>query len=159
MTFTETQLTETLPHRKPMILIRNGEIDAMGTAVAIADTSEACLFYDDALDGCPALTAIEYMAQTMAMAVGFKDVSNGRTPGVGFVLGSRRLDISTNVFKRGHRYRITAKCDFTDEEFAAFNCAICDDAGAIVASGTLTAYRPSDIVSQNPKTKKENTEK
>ena len=60
-----------LPHRPPMVLLAELiSVDVPGVASAVADTSPGCIFYDPELKGVPACAAVEYMAQTMALAVG-----------------------------------------------------------------------------------------
>ena len=127
-----------------MVMISDGEDIAVGEAAAAADTSERCLFYDPALGGVPGCAALEYMAQTMALAVGCRARRAGVAPKRGYVLGSRRLEITLPVFRRDGKYRVHAKCAYTDEEFASFDCTISEAGGDIVASAALTAFQPSD---------------
>lgn len=125
-------LTESLPS------------DGVDTAQAVIDTSDRCIFFDRALDGVPTCVAIEYMAQTMALAVGRQRRSRNLAPAIGFVLGTRRLEISVDCFARGSRYVAKAKCIYTDGAFASFDCCICDESDAVVASATFSAFQPPD---------------
>lgn len=118
--------------------------DEDGFAESFADTSETCIFFDRAIDGVPSCTALEYMAQTIAIAVGRERRRQGLPPAIGFVLGSRRLEVSVDRFARGARYAVSARCTYSDGEFAAFDCSIRDATGVAVASGTLTAFQPHD---------------
>ena len=63
-------------------------------------------------------------------------------PGIGFVLGTRRLDVGIPVFESSQRYATFAKCAYADDEFASFDCAISNAGGETVAKASLTAYRP-----------------
>ena len=125
-----------------MVMIAEGCDVADGKATAIADASESNLFYDAALQGVPAFAALEYMAQTMAFAVGARARRNGGEPKIGYILGSRRLETKLPVFRRDTRYLVRAECEFTDEEYASFDCTITDPSGAVVASAALTAFQP-----------------
>lgn len=136
-------LLELLPHRPPMTMLSDVvSVDGQGSAVAVADVSEDSIFHDSALGGTPACAAIEYMAQTVALIVGDRHRRNGETPKVGFLLGTRKLDVSIPSFKSGTRYEVTANCIYSDDEFASFDCTITDPDGATVASATLTAFQP-----------------
>ena len=134
-----------LPHRPPMILLAELiSVDVPGVASAVADTSPGCIFYDPELKGVPACAALEYMAQAMALVVGAEHRRRGGGPKVGFVLGTRRLEVKVSTFESGKRYVVNAKCVYGDDEFASFDCSITDPDGAMVATALLTAYQPPE---------------
>ena len=136
-----------LPHRPPMILLAELiSVDVPGVASAVPDTSPSCVFYDPELKGVPACAALEYMAQTMALAVGAERRRRGRTPKVGFVLGTRRMEVKLATFESGKRYVANAKCVYDDEEFASFDCSITDPDGEAVAAALFTAYQPPEAM-------------
>ena len=136
-----------LPHRPPMILLAELiSVDVPGVASAVPDTSPSCVFYDPELKGVPACAALEYMAQTMALAVGAERRRRGRTPKVGFVLGTRRMEVKLATFESGKRYVANAKCVYNDEAVASFDCVITDPDGVTVASALFTAYQPPESV-------------
>ena len=136
-----------LPHRPPMILLAELiSVDVPGVASAVPDTSPSCVFYDPELKGVPACAALEYMAQTMALAVGAERRRRGRTPKVGFVLGTRRMEVKLATFESGKRYVANAKCVYDDEEFASFDCSITDPDGETVAAALFTAYQPPEAM-------------
>lgn len=120
---------------------------------AFVDIDEKSPFYEVGLGGVPGCVALEYMAQTMALLVGLYRRRKGLPPQVGFVLGSRRLEVAVPCFVKGTRYRVRAKCTYQDEEFGSFDCEIrtADDGAARegedgtmpVAKGTVTAFQPS----------------
>ena len=134
-----------LPHRPPMILLAEVvSVDEPRVASAVADTSPGCIFYDPELKGVPACAAVEYMAQTMALAVGAEHRRRGQAPRVGFILGTRRLEVKVATFESGKRYVTNAKCVYGDDEFASFDCSITDPDGATVAAALFTAYQPPE---------------
>ena len=136
-----------LPHRPPMIMLAALiSVDVPGMASAVPDTSPSCIFYDSELKGVPACAALEYMAQTMAIAVGVERRRRGETPKVGFVLGTRRLEVKIATFESGKRYVVNAKCVYDDEAFASFDCSITDPDGSTVATALLTAYQPPESI-------------
>ena len=136
-------LGELLPQARPMVLLSGYEPPADEAAVeAFVDVTPQAPFFDAALDGVPGCVALEYMAQTMALCVGFLRRKKGLPPQIGFVLGSRRLDVRIPSFQSGARYRVRAACTFQDEEFGSFDCSIRDASDRVVASGSLTAFQP-----------------
>ncbi len=132
-----------LAHRPPMVMLSEVvSLDAAGSARAVADVSDGSIFYDPELGGVPACAAIEYMAQTVALAVGAARRARRQGPKVGFLLGTRRMDVATPAFRCGARYEVSAKCAYADEEFASFDCEIVGPGGETVASASLTAFQP-----------------
>ena len=115
----QSVLFDLLPHRPPMTMLSDViAVDEPGIAVAVADSSACSLFYDEGMGGVPACAAIEYMAQTMALAVGADGRRRGEAPRVGFVLGTRRMDVGIPSFDSSQRYVTSAKCAYFDDEFA-----------------------------------------
>lgn len=139
-----TELSELLPHKAPMILISGYEEPTADDSVtAHVDVSERSPFFEPSLGGVPGCVALEYMAQTMALLVGLDRRRRGLAPAVGFVLGSRRMEVSAPVFRNGARYSVRAACAYRDDGgFGSFDCEMLDAAGASVARGTLTAFQP-----------------
>lgn len=144
MSATVDSLLALLPHRPPMVMLSDVvSVDGQqGTAIAVADVSGESIFFDPALGGVPACAAIEYMAQTVALIVGDRHRRNGETPKVGFLLGTRKLDVAIPAFLARTRYEVSANCIYTDDEFASFDCTIADADGKTIATATLTAYQP-----------------
>ena len=139
-------IDELLPQSAPMVLLSGYEeppADAEPNAVeAFVDVTPHSPFFDAALGGVPSCVALEYMAQAMALCIGLLRRRTGLAPKVGFVLGSRRLELKAPAFAVGSRYRVRAACTFQDEAFGSFDCEVRDVAGAVVARGTLTAFQP-----------------
>lgn len=128
-----------IPHRAPMALIDevvSSDLAAGSLVAAFAARREWCENW----------AAIEYMAQTAAALAGAADLAAGHTgaPRPGFLLGTRRMDLAIDRFTPGKRYLCTAKLAFSDASAASFECAV-EDAGKVVASATLNAFRPDDV--------------
>lgn len=137
-------LADLLPQTAPMVLLSGYETpDAEDSVEAFVDVTAASPFFETVLGGVPSCVALEYMAQAMALCVGIRNRRRGVAPQVGFVLGSRRLELKAARFVAGERYRVRAVCTFQDEAFGSFDCAVLDASGATVAAGTLTAFQPS----------------
>ena len=140
------ELEGMLPHRRPVIMLSEPlPEEAPGIAQARLDTSPRSMFFDAGLDGVPSCAALEFMAQTMAIAVGRDRRRRGLDPAVGFVLGTRKMDVPAEGFLRCKRYVSRAECTYTDGEFASFDCSISEEGGPVVATAVLTAFQPPDL--------------
>ena len=138
---------ELLPHRPPMIVISAVEIVDVdkGILTARADIHQEDILYQESFGGVPAYSAIEYMAQAIGCFVGYHDLSQGKKPGIGFVLGTRKLQIFDVCLKKDEAYSIDVKALFCDETIASFDCTIKDKNDSLIATAILNAYRPNDI--------------
>ena len=138
-------MAELLPQSEPMVLLSGCSPQRTPEAVdAWVDISPSSQFYVSAMNGVPGCVALEYMAQTMALCVGFLRRSQNLPPKMGFVLGSRKLEVSIPCFKSGERYDVRAENTYQDESFGSFDCTIRDSAGAVVATAQMTAFQPED---------------
>ncbi|MBR2839346.1 MAG: 3-hydroxylacyl-ACP dehydratase [Kiritimatiellae bacterium] len=139
-----TELAELLPHKAPMILLSGYEEPTADDSVsAYVDVSERSPFFEATLGGVPGCVALEYMAQAMALLVGLDRRRRGLPPAVGFVLGSRRMEVPAPFFRDGARYRVKAVCAYRDDDgFGSFDCEVLDEAGGVAARGTITAFQP-----------------
>lgn len=117
--------------------------DTVDTWVDITPDSP---FYVPETGGVPGCVALEYMAQSMALCVGFLRRGRGLAPKLGFVLGSRRFEIRIPFFVNGGRYRVHVRCTYQDESFGSFDCTVTDAAGAAVATAQMTAFQPEGEV-------------
>lgn len=136
-------LENLLPQAHPMILLSGYEEPSSPSVVETwVDITADSPFFVTEKDGVPGCVALEYMAQSMALCVGFMRRSRGLPPKLGFVLGSRKLEILIAFFKNAERYRVRAECTYQDESFGSFNCSIVDSSGAPVATAQLTAFQP-----------------
>lgn len=145
----EWSLEDLLPHRPPMVLLDAVEaFDAEAkTLTARVTVTPGQMFHFGAAGGVPNWVAIEYMAQASAALAGCYDrvAAPDRPMRPGLLLGTRKLDLKLARFEAGRTYHVTAANAFWDADAAAFECAIRDDAGDIVATATLNAYRPPDF--------------
>lgn len=139
----KTPLAELLPQAEPMILLTDYDPPADDrSATAYVSVTERSPFYDRALGGVPGCVALEYMAQTMALATGLVRRAAGLPPRLGFVLGSRSLKVSLPAFLAGETYRVRAVCTYSDESFGSFECEIFDRDGNVAASAIVSAFQP-----------------
>jgi 3-oxoacyl-[acyl-carrier-protein] synthase-1 len=140
------RIADVLPHDPPMVLLTAYDpASYTGEGLsAYVDITAQSPFYDGALDGVPAVFALEYMAQTMAALVGLKRRRLRLGPRIGFVLGSRSLKVAVDRFAAGSRYRIDAQMCFTDGSFASFDVKISAPDGTVAAEGRINAFEPEE---------------
>lgn len=140
-------LEELLPHDHPMILI--SRIDSYDTSTnqieSSVDIDNNSLFWDDSIEGVPSYLALEYMAQTIAGLSGIYSCLQGTKPMLGFVLGSRKIDLKVDRFTKGS-YKVVCKEVFSDSSFASFDCRLLLD-GIELVSSILNTYRLKDLSS------------
>ena len=136
---------ELLPHAPPMILLSGYEEPVDGDSIAAyVDITRDSPFFDMSENGVPGCVAIEYMAQAMALYVGLQARLRNEKPRIGFVLGTRKLNLSIPAFPLAHRFTVSSRCTYTDESFGSFECLIADASGSVVASAQLSAFLPDE---------------
>ena len=139
---------ELLPHDPPMVFISevcSFDTDA-GILTARARIQKSDILYQSAMGGVPAYAALEYMAQTIGCLVGLNDLAKGQSPRVGFVLGTRKLQVHRPVLALDKSFLIRATALFCDDNTASFDCTLSDEStNAPVATAIVNAYRPENI--------------
>ena len=141
---------ELLPHQSPMIFIsdiRSFDFEK-GCLIAHTRIQKSDIMYQMALKGVPTYAALEYMAQSIGCFVGLYDLKQNpdKKPGVGFVLGSRKLQIQKPVFLLDEDYCIDVHALFYDENLASFECIMYNETtGEEFANAIVNAYRPENI--------------
>lgn len=82
-----------LPHRTPMLLIdRVLAADAETTRCRVT-VGKQCSLFRQADGSYPNSLFIEFMAQTVGVFAGIRDSESGIGPRVGFLLGSRKVQL------------------------------------------------------------------
>ena len=133
------------PHRAPMLLIdtmlsTEGEI-ARAETIIRADH----IFFQPGR-GVPGYIGFEFMAQTVNAFDGWKRIERGKTPTIGFLLGSRSYKCDVDFFAEGERFvtEVRSLLKNPEDELVSFDCRIFDARGAVVASAIVNAFRPED---------------
>ena len=120
--------------------IENSKVETFFTV------SPSDVFFDENSGGVPSHFALEYMAQTIACFVGI--LGKSKNPSfkqeIGFVLGTRKMELSIPVFENAKTYNVKAEKVFFDEEMASFECAIFDETGFECALATVNAFKPKN---------------
>ncbi len=130
-------LSDVLPHAAPMVLL--DAIDAhddtgVRTIVRISDDSP---FMNNGR--VPTYVGVEYMAQTVGVFQGVNALETQEPVKVGFLLGTRKLILSTAFFDVGAILRVEALLLYSDGQIGSFDCRIFLE-NAVVAAARLTVY-------------------
>lgn len=132
-------LTEILPHEFPMILIDrviSFQEESIHCQVEITAHSPFC-----ENGAVPSYISIEYMAQAIAAWNGLMSRSKGEKPKVGFLLGSRRLELNVPSFMLGEVLDVYGKVQYLDGEMASFDCCV-KHKGVRVVQASLNVFQP-----------------
>jgi len=144
-----TNLEALLPHSPPMIVldgVEDCDLDA-GTLTARIKVKKDSIFYSEKIGGIPSCLALEYMAQAIACFVGYHDLKDNpdKTLGIGFIMGSRKMEVFNSVYKEGELYLVKIKSLFSSDGIASFECLIVNEKNEPTATAVVNAYRPDDI--------------
>lgn len=140
-----------LPHRTPMLLIdRVLAADAETTRCRVT-VGEQCSLFRQADGSYPNSLFIEFMAQTVGVFAGIRDSESGIGPRVGFLLGSRKVQLHKKTLAEGDVFDIDTRCLFFGQEElpSQFECRVLEN-NTEVASAVLTVYRPHGLPSSRP---------
>lgn len=145
----DCDLNKILPHRAPMVLIDGVEsvdFDA-GELVARVDIKQSDIMYQEQMGGVPSWAALEYMAQSIGCFVGMYDAAHVENAGaaVGFVLGTRCMNVNVPVLELGHSYFVHVKSLYNDANIASFECVMYNGDKQPVANAALNVFRPDNI--------------
>ena len=130
-----------LYHEPPMVLIDRLVEYSQDTIVCEVDINPDTLFAVE--QGVPSYVGLEYMAQTTAAFDGLNRKQRGLEPKIGFLLGTRKLELISDWFTLGATLRITAKLTWDSEDITQYQCEIYDlKSNEKVSSANLTVYSP-----------------
>ena len=130
-----------IPHEKPMVfvdhLIEANENFAIAELLIQPD-----LMFCDA-HGLPTWSSIELMAQTISAYAGHKGQMLGLPPKIGFLLGTRKMQLPLPYFALGETVRIKAEQSYLHEGLVQFICDIEYREHRICAM--LSVFEPTEI--------------
>ena len=136
-------LEELVPHRGISLLLdRLLDYDGTTTTCLVDVGKQRWMKNTDG--SVPSWLTLEYMAQCIAAHAGMHAHRRGEVPRIGFLLGSRRVDIH-QAWMQG-TLGVRAQRNWGDESgLVSFDCALWEEpAGTPVASGRLNCFLPSD---------------
>ncbi len=133
-------ISEFMPHDRPMALLTRLIEARPGRLVAEVQIGSESMFYRPG-EGVASYLSLEYMAQAVAALDGFWKAKNGRTPSIGFLLGTRAMPLARPFFNVGEVLTVTVVERFNDGNMASFDgCVECGS--ETVATATLSVFCP-----------------
>jgi predicted hotdog family 3-hydroxylacyl-ACP dehydratase len=139
-------ITSLIPHRSPMVMLDRVLTVAEESLCAEITITEQSIFFDVQEQAVGAWLGIEYMAQTIAAFEGYQASIRGEAVKVGFLLGARRYESHCAGFPVGSVLRVKALRVLEHENgLAAFECRITDIHQQLLASATVTVFKPDNV--------------
>jgi predicted hotdog family 3-hydroxylacyl-ACP dehydratase len=130
-------IRELMPHRGKMLLL-DEVVDAGPTSVTCRVQIRSSSSFVEA-GRVPGLVALEYMAQAVGAFAGLRARERGGPVRIGYLLGSRDVELSGRDFLVGDDLRVEAQHVFGDEAIGSFDCKV-TRRGTVEASGRLNVY-------------------
>ncbi|MCH7336458.1 3-hydroxylacyl-ACP dehydratase [Acinetobacter sp. NIPH 2699] len=131
---------EYIPHEQPMVFIDHLLEVKEGYAIAELTIRPELMFCEAA--GLPTWASIEIMAQTISAYSGWMGQQLQQAPKVGFLLGTRKLQLPFAYFALGQTLSIRVEQQYLHEGLGQFSCEILG--GEQVISALLSVYEPTD---------------
>lgn len=111
-----------IPHQAPMVFVDQLiEVNDQFAIAALHITSQ--MMFIEA-EGLPTWTSIELMAQTISAYAGYKAQSTQGAPKIGFLLGTRKMQLPCAHFSVGTTVKIRVEQHYLHEGLGQFNCEI-----------------------------------
>jgi predicted hotdog family 3-hydroxylacyl-ACP dehydratase len=137
-------IEEVVPHKAPMSLLRHVIRHTSELTVCDIPIERTTLFLE--AGRVDAWIGLEYMAQAVAAHAGMSSRQSGKSPEIGFWLGTRRADFYTKGYRVGQTLHITARHVWGEGALFSFDCSITDAAnGRCLAKAQLNVYRPPHL--------------
>ncbi|MBI9109495.1 MAG: hypothetical protein JEZ04_22315 [Spirochaetales bacterium] len=141
------EIEEYLPHKDSMLLLdRIMDYDTENNfLVSEVDTGDDDLFFNAELNGIPAWTGFEYMAQSIAALSGV----NARTllgiePKIGFIMSIRAFNTEIPAFPCGKTLQVRVSQIFNENSVVSFDCSIMLDS-RIVTTAIVNAIEIDSV--------------
>jgi predicted hotdog family 3-hydroxylacyl-ACP dehydratase len=136
--FSGMEATDFLYHEAPMVLLDRVISIGPDSASCSCITSEDNPFYLPGT-GIPPWTAIEFMAQCVAVSAGAKALRANKLLPLGLLLGTMSLQLEDHCFLPGQDCRVESHTIFTDDQgMGAHQCQVFVGS-RMVAQARLTA--------------------
>ncbi|HEX6929567.1 MAG TPA: 3-hydroxylacyl-ACP dehydratase [Gammaproteobacteria bacterium] len=134
-------VAQLLPHAPPMIVI-DAVMDAGdGWAESETTVAPAHPLFEARDEGLPGWALIELMAQTIAVFGGLDSRARNEPVRIGYLLGTRRLELHRSLCRSGTVLRVRAEREFDDPEgVSVYQCSV-RDGEALIASARINVYQ------------------
>lgn len=134
-------LQKFMPHFPPMLLIDQLAEYSPENAVSKVIISPTIPFFDKIINGVPSYIGIEYMAQTIALWKGVN--SQNEDPRMGFLLGTRKLNLYQPTFLNGMTLTISVDMQCYVDQLASFKCKILHG-DTIISDALVNVFQPDE---------------
>ena len=135
---------DVVPHTGRMVLLTRVVDHAPDHTACVVEIGEDARFREPG-GLVPAWVGLEYMAQCVAAHAGLRARANGEPVRIGFLLGSRRVELRTAGFAPGQVLEVRARRQWGDRGLGSFACSIRDAAdGRLLVDGHLSVYLAHD---------------
>ncbi|HQQ62833.1 MAG TPA: hotdog family protein [Pseudomonadales bacterium] len=136
-------VADLVPHAAPMLLLDDvldfGELFCVASVTIRPDS----LFFQPG-KGVPAYVGIEYMAQTIAAWSGIRMRLQGKSPTVGFLLGTRKFQALQLFYAPGTVLTVRAEQTYNVDGMGVFSCTLY--AGDhLCASAQVNVFEPGNV--------------
>jgi predicted hotdog family 3-hydroxylacyl-ACP dehydratase len=136
-------MTDLIPHRGSMLLIDRLLSSSKDMARVEAVVRRDCVLSTE--EGLPGWIGVELMAQAVAAWAGVRRIESNEAVRLGFLLGTRRYDCTTDVFPVGARLEVEVREELSGENgLGVFSCTI-EHEGVKVAWANLNVFQPPDV--------------
>ncbi|AOE50986.1 ApeP family dehydratase [Kangiella sediminilitoris] len=143
-------LRDLVPHSEPMVLLDSIVEFNDNSLLAEFNVTENSRFYDASCQGIESWVGIEYMAQAIAALAGIRAKLSGEEVKLGFLLGTRKMNISVPILAVGNRYQVYIEELYMDDSgLGAFNCTIRHN-DSVVSDAKLNVFETSDSSQLKP---------
>jgi predicted hotdog family 3-hydroxylacyl-ACP dehydratase len=137
----EYSVAELVPHSGKMSLLDNIIEYRDGWLRAEVCISADSMFVNEL--GVPAWIGLEYLAQAVGAYSGWKERSKGRSPKLGFLLGTRKYLCSTDYFAIGTTLTLTVQLEVEAENgLNVFQCVL--EGEGVEATANINVFQPDD---------------
>jgi predicted hotdog family 3-hydroxylacyl-ACP dehydratase len=143
-TILESSVESLIPHSQPMVLL-DRLIDFSDKALtAEVGINEHSRFFNPDKKGVETWVSIEYMAQAIAALAGIRSRLKHQPVKLGFLLGTRKMQIYQALLKPSLTYTIVIKELYMDDSgLGAFQCAI-KHGDIIISEAKLNVFETND---------------
>ncbi|WP_417514717.1 hypothetical protein [Minwuia sp.] len=137
-------ISELVPHQGRMCLVSNVRDEQEGQ-LSVAITIEPDHPFLVPGEGVPTYVGLEMMAQSICAKDGLVQKRKGRAPAIGFLLGCQRYRTYRDWIRLGETVTVHVNSRLDAEELGSFECRLQAESGDVLATGTLSVYRPRDL--------------
>ena len=141
MNIRDVAVERLLIHKPPILMIDRAVSHATDGVTCEVEIRPDNIFCTDA--GVPAFVAVEFMAQAIGVFDGWHRIQHNGVPRIGYLVGTRQLDLYCDYFSPGQVLTIGANLVWDGVHLVQFRCYTADKIrNAELARATINVYSP-----------------